>query len=360
MPLRRWLRVAQWVLVISMVMNAMVQRVQEFIPVIATDHLSVGPFLAGVLTSGEGTGNLIGSAIISVTRSIRYHGRLFVAGALIMAFLVLLVAWSPWFPLSFALLHLESDPGRLRNANTGPKLCCQTPKIQPRPRSNGGLTRMPYLRLNRLRFHYHLDDYTDPWQTKSVLLLHHAAGGNLHRWRGWVPILARHHLILRFDMRGHAGTQPPSEGTFSLQDLAADIAAVLDDLGIEKVHLVGASAGGIISLSFAHDFPQRLHSLSLVASTPRLAQMGIGNDAGGWRRTLELEGTKALMGMMSPAPGSSHDKPGQHAPGSPIVTAQFILAAANWGALSLCLRLGPIHWLSSQPSRHSRAFQPGF
>jgi len=154
---------------------------------------------------------------------------------------------------------------------------------------------MPYLRLNGLRFHYHLDDYTDPWQTKSVLLLHHAAGGNLHRWRGWVPVLARHHLILRFDMRGHAGTQLPSEGTFSLQDLVADIAAVLDDLGIEKVHLVGASAGGIISLSFAHDFPQRLHSLSLVASTPRLAQMGAGIDAGVWRRTLELEGTKAWL-----------------------------------------------------------------
>ena len=94
------------VLVIAMVMNGMVQRIQEFIPVIATDHLSVGPFLAGVLTSSEGIGSLIGAAIISVTRSIRYHGRLFVAGALIMAALVLLVAWSPWFAVPFALLLL--------------------------------------------------------------------------------------------------------------------------------------------------------------------------------------------------------------------------------------------------------------
>ncbi len=93
-------------LVISLVMNAMVLRVQEFIPVIATDHLLVGTVLAGLLTSSEGIGNLIGAVIISLKRSIRYHGRLFVAGALTMASLVLAVAWSPWFAVSFALLVL--------------------------------------------------------------------------------------------------------------------------------------------------------------------------------------------------------------------------------------------------------------
>ena len=70
---------------------------------------------------------------------------------------------------------------------------------------------------------------------------------------------------------------------------------------------------------------------------------------------LTLVATK--MGMISPAPGSSHDIPDQQAPGSPIVTTQFILAAANWVTLSLRLT---VHWLSSTPSRHSRAFQPGF
>ena len=154
---------------------------------------------------------------------------------------------------------------------------------------------MPYLQLKGSRFHYHLDDYTEPWKVKSVVLLHHAAAGNLHRWRAWVPTLASHHRVLRFDMRGHAGTQPPPEGSFSLSGLAADIAVVLDRLEIEKVHLVGASAGGIVSLRFAHDFPQRLHSLTLVASTPKLAQMGAGIDAGVWRRTLEENGTKAWL-----------------------------------------------------------------
>jgi pimeloyl-ACP methyl ester carboxylesterase len=77
--------------------------------------------------------------------------------------------------------------------------------------------------------------------------------------------------------------------------LAADIARVLDGLGIDKAHLVGASAGGIVSLRFAHDFPDRLHSLTLVAATPRLAQMGADVDAGAWGRILEEEGTRAWL-----------------------------------------------------------------
>ena len=154
---------------------------------------------------------------------------------------------------------------------------------------------MPHLEVNGGLLHYHLDDYTEPWLSRSVVLLHHAAGGNLHRWRSWVPYLARQHKVVRFDMRGHAGSSDPPGKIFSLSNLSDDIAAVMDKLGIDKVHLVGASAGGIVSLKFAHDFPDRLHSLSLVASTPKLSQMGGNVDAGAWRNILETQGTKAWL-----------------------------------------------------------------
>ena len=154
---------------------------------------------------------------------------------------------------------------------------------------------MPVLYLDSGQFHYHVDDFSDPWLQREPVLLHHAAGGNLHRWRPWAPTLARHRQVVRFDMRGHAGTPPPTDLNYSLPDLAADIARVMDGLSLDRVHLVGASAGGIVSLRFAHDFPDRLHSLTLVASTPRLARMGAGMDAGSWRRILEEEGTRAWL-----------------------------------------------------------------
>ena len=114
---------------------------------------------------------------------------------------------------------------------------------------------MPILDLNGDRFHYHVDDFSDPWRPTEPVLLHHAAGGNLNRWRGWVPTLARHAPVVRFDMRGHAGTPPPADMRFVLTELGADIARVMDGLDIDKVHLVGASAGGIVSLRFATTSP---------------------------------------------------------------------------------------------------------
>ena len=69
----------------------------------------------------------------------------------------------------------------------------------------------------------------------------------------------------------------------------------MDALRIDRTHLVGASAGGIVSLRFAHDFPDRLHSLTLVASTPRLARMGASMDTAAWRRILEEQGTRAWL-----------------------------------------------------------------
>ena len=154
---------------------------------------------------------------------------------------------------------------------------------------------MPTLELNGEQFHYHVDDFSDPWCSAQPVLLHHSAGGNLHRWRPWVPTLSRSHPVARFDMRGHGGTTSRSDSPFIITELAADIARVMDALNIDKTHLVGASAGGIVSLQFAHDFPDRLHSLTLVASTPRLAQMGADMDASGWGDTLRREGTRAWL-----------------------------------------------------------------
>ena len=154
---------------------------------------------------------------------------------------------------------------------------------------------MPMLELNGESVHYHVDDFSDPWRSAQPVLLHHSAGGNLHRWRPWVPTLSRSHPVTRFDMRGHGGTTSRSDSPFVITELAADIARVMDSLNIDKTHLVGASAGGIVSLQFAHDFADRLHSLTLVASTPRLAQMGADMDASGWGHTLRREGTRAWL-----------------------------------------------------------------
>ena len=100
-------RMVLGVLCISLIMNALVLPIQYFIPVIASELLSVGPILGGLLGSAEGIGTLMGASIIAVKKRIRYRGRLFIAGALITALGVTLVAWSPWLLVSFSLLVLS-------------------------------------------------------------------------------------------------------------------------------------------------------------------------------------------------------------------------------------------------------------
>jgi MFS family permease len=99
-------RMVLGVLSISLIVNALVFPIQYFIPVIASDLLQVGPVLGGLLASAEGIGTVTGALIISIKREIRYHGRLFVFGALVVAVAVTLVGWSPWFVVSFTLLFV--------------------------------------------------------------------------------------------------------------------------------------------------------------------------------------------------------------------------------------------------------------
>lgn len=83
--------------------------------------------------------------------------------------------------------------------------------------------------------------------------------------------LADHGLfVIRFDHRdtGQSTTVPPGQASYAVEDLAADAIAVLDAYGIDKAHLLGMSLGGLMGQMIALDHPDRVASLTLVASEP--------------------------------------------------------------------------------------------
>ena len=130
--------------------------------------------------------------------------------------------------------------------------------------------------MSNFELNYRIDDFTDPWGPAETIFLHHAAAGNINRWYAWVPTLARYYKVVRMDARGHGdSTKPPPDYQWDIKVLAGDIVNLLDALGLSRVHLVGASGGGIVCLQCAHDYPQRLKSLTLVASTPKLSSTRI-------------------------------------------------------------------------------------
>ena len=88
----------------SVVMNVMFQY-HLFIPVIAEEHLNVGPGLMGLLAAGDGIGFVCGSLLIGLLGSrISISGRIFLGGCIGVATFLLAFALSPWFLLSFIIL----------------------------------------------------------------------------------------------------------------------------------------------------------------------------------------------------------------------------------------------------------------
>lgn len=63
----------------------------------------------------------------------------------------------------------------------------------------------------------------------------------------------------------------PSKAAYTLEDMADDAAAVLDHLGIDQAHIVGASMGGMIAQIFAGRFPERTKTLGIIFSSNNAA-----------------------------------------------------------------------------------------
>ncbi len=84
-------------------------------------------------------------------------------------------------------------------------------------------------------------------------------------WNEVLPLLERDFDVVLPDLRGFGQSQVV-ESQFQMSDMAADIAGLLDHLGIEKAVIAGHSMGGYISLAFARAYPERMSGLDLVAS----------------------------------------------------------------------------------------------
>ena len=129
---------------------------------------------------------------------------------------------------------------------------------------------MPLVRIDEtLETYYEIDDFTDPWKAPETMVLLHGNGRSCKFWYAWIPLLARQFRIVRPDYRGHGGsTVPPPGYELSFPGLAKDLKVLLDQLGLDRVHLVAEATGGVISMQFAHDYPERLKSLVLCGSAP--------------------------------------------------------------------------------------------
>jgi len=116
---------------------------------------------------------------------------------------------------------------------------------------------MPKVIVNNISIHY-----KTMGQGPNIVMIHGIAS-NLAFWYLKIfPILARDFSVAAYDLRGHGYSGMPESG-YTSADMANDLNALLDKLGIENTHLVGHSFGGLIALHYAALYPERVLKLAV-------------------------------------------------------------------------------------------------
>ena len=113
--------------------------------------------------------------------------------------------------------------------------------------------------------------------------------------------------LIALDQRGHGASSMPRdpacrsapERCFAVEDFARDVVATLDLLGVERAHLVGHSMGGAVAQEVALSRPDRVGSVTLVATSADMRENPTVRDyllaeriEGSWRRGLEAKGLR--------------------------------------------------------------------
>jgi pimeloyl-ACP methyl ester carboxylesterase len=108
--------------------------------------------------------------------------------------------------------------------------------------------------------------YRDTGGSGAPVILLHAATGSSRVWEYQIPaFVTAGYRVIAFDRRGWGRTEINSA---ELQPATAadDLLNLLDQLGLDRVHLVGTAAGGFVAIDFALSYPRRLRSLTIANS----------------------------------------------------------------------------------------------
>ncbi len=115
---------------------------------------------------------------------------------------------------------------------------------------------MPYATSEGTRIYWEESGSGEP------LLLIMGLGYSHEMWHRTRPVVSAHYRTILFDNRGVGKSDVP-QGAYSIAQMAADAAAVLDAAGIPKADVFGISMGGMIAQEFALRYPERVNRLVL-------------------------------------------------------------------------------------------------
>ncbi|SHK04727.1 alpha/beta fold hydrolase [Rhodothermus profundi] len=105
-----------------------------------------------------------------------------------------------------------------------------------------------------------------PQDAPLAVVLLHGLASSLHTWEGWVKMLADRYRVVTLDLPGHGLTGRTVEDQYDRVEMVAAIAAVVDQLGLERFVIGGNSMGGEMAMAYTLAHPERVVGLILVNS----------------------------------------------------------------------------------------------
>ena len=111
-----------------------------------------------------------------------------------------------------------------------------------------------------------------PKDAPSIIFVH-GLGPNLHQFEPQGDFFSQQYQVILISLRGHGRSSMPDHPAikdFSVEQLAADIKALLFDLGIQKVHFVGNSLGGLVGYEMLRSDKEMITSLTTFGTTAEL------------------------------------------------------------------------------------------
>jgi 3-oxoadipate enol-lactonase len=127
-----------------------------------------------------------------------------------------------------------------------------------------------------------------------VLVLGSSLGTTGAMWDANVEALSQRFRLIRYDTRGHGGSPVP-DGPYTMDELGADVLALLDGLGLERVHFCGLSIGGMIGTWLASEAPERVERLVLCCTVPHFPPREL------WDERIETVRAEGIEPMVEPA-----------------------------------------------------------
>jgi 3-oxoadipate enol-lactonase len=139
--------------------------------------------------------------------------------------------------------------------------------------------------------------FDDTGGSRPALLFVHGFILDRHVWDDVVPALASESRVLCPDLRGFGESPPPVEGVPYTH--ADDLAALLDDRGIDDVVVVGLSMGGWVATEFTLTYPARVRGMVLVDALLRNHPLPYGwnKNIGAVYRTARQQGFDAALAL---------------------------------------------------------------